>query len=115
VNEGQVVMTSDSLSDPRITYPADFAERLQEAGYRAILAVPLAVQRQTVGVLAVGDVAGRVYTQEEVQVVQAFAAQAALAFANAQLYEDAKRPRPSARARPRTSSWPCSAMSCAIR
>ena len=96
VAEGQVVMTSDSLADPRITYPADFADRLQQAGYRAILAVPLSVEGQTVGVLAVGDVAGRVYTEEEVRLVQAFAAQAALAFAHARLYEQAKRGRAEA-------------------
>jgi signal transduction histidine kinase/ActR/RegA family two-component response regulator len=96
VAEGQVVTTSDSLADPRITYPADFADRLQQAGYRAILAVPLSVEGQTVGVLAVGDVAGRVYTEEEVRLVQAFAAQAALAFAHARLYEQAKRGRAEA-------------------
>ena len=96
VAEGQVVMTSDSLADPRITYPADFAARLQQAGYRAILAVPLSVEGQTVGVLAVGDVVGRVFSEEEVRLVQAFAAQAALAFAHARLYEQAKRGRAEA-------------------
>jgi signal transduction histidine kinase/ActR/RegA family two-component response regulator len=96
VAEGRVVMTSDSLADPRITYPDDFRDRLQQAGYRAILAVPLSVEGQTVGVLAVGDVAGRVFTEEEVRLVQAFAAQAALAFAHARLYEQAKRGRAEA-------------------
>jgi len=96
VTEGQLIMTSDSLADPRITYPADFRERLEQAGYRAILAVPLSVEGQTVGVLAVGDVAGRVFSEEEVRLVQAFAAQAALAFAHARLYEQAKRGRAEA-------------------
>ncbi len=96
VAEGRVVMTSDSLADPRITYPADFADRLQQAGYRAILAVPLSVEGQTVGVLAVGDVAGRVFTEGEIRLVQAFAAQAALAFAHARLYEQARRGRAEA-------------------
>jgi signal transduction histidine kinase/CheY-like chemotaxis protein len=96
VAEDRMVMTPDSLADPRINYPADFAERLREAGYRAILAVPLAVEGQTVGVLAVGDMVGRVFTDEEIQLVQAFAAQAALAFANARLYEEAKRRRAEA-------------------
>jgi len=89
-------MTSDSLADPRITYPADFADRLEQAGYRAILAVPLSVEGQTVGVLAVGDVAGRVFTDREVRLVEAFAAQAALAFAHARLFEQARRGRAEA-------------------
>ena len=96
VAEGRVVMTSDSLADPRITYPADFADRLEQAGYRAILAVPLSVEGQTVGVLAVGDVAGRVFTDGEVHLVEAFAAQAALAFAHARLFEQARRGRAEA-------------------
>ena len=96
VAEGRVVMTSDSLADPRITYPADFADRLEQAGYRAILAVPLSVEGQTVGVLAVGDVAGRVFTDREVRLVEAFAAQAALAFAHARLFEQARRGRAEA-------------------
>jgi len=96
VVEGRTVMTPDSLADPRIKYPADFAERLRQAGYRAILAVPLAVEGKTVGVLAVGDVPGRVFTDEEIQLVQAFAAQATLAFANARLYDEAKRRRAEA-------------------
>ena len=96
VTEGQLIMTSDSLADPRITYPADFRERLEQAGYRAILAVPLSVEGQTVGVLAVGDVAGRAFTDGEVHLVQAFAAQAALAFAHARLFEQARRGRAEA-------------------
>src|SRR5258706_487191 len=60
---------------------------------RAVLAVPLMVKGQVVGGLGVVDVSGRVFTDEDVRLAQAFADQAAVALENARLYADAERRR----------------------
>ena len=90
---GHPVWSPDFLADPRFQVPDWLADRATAEDYRAVLAVPLKTQDEVTGVLGVGDVAGRVFTEEDVQLLSAFADQAAIAFHNARVYAQTERAR----------------------
>jgi len=87
------VVTSDLLADPRIPQPPDHQVRMKRAGFGAVLAVPLVVQGRVIGALSLGDTVGRQFTDEEVQVVEAFADRAAIALETARLYQEVRDAR----------------------
>ena len=88
--ERRLVMTADILTDPSIpTTPAIRAQFLPTP-LRALLALPLVVGDVVIGVLATGDRSGRVFDDEEIRVLGAFADQAAIALENARLYRRAR-------------------------
>jgi GAF domain-containing protein/CheY-like chemotaxis protein len=91
VSERQPVVTADILTDPRIALPPEARARIGAGPYRAVLAVPLLVQDGVRGALSVRDRTGRVFTADEIQLVQTFADQAAVALENARLYAEATR------------------------
>lgn len=91
VRERRVITSLNVLEDPEILLTPDLRSRVERAGYRAVLAVPLRVQDSIIGALGVGDRAGRVFDPEEIELVQAFADQAAIALENARLYEQAQQ------------------------
>jgi signal transduction histidine kinase/DNA-binding response OmpR family regulator len=72
--------------------PGDLA-RTQQARRRAELVLPLVLKDEVAGVLLVEDREGRVFTDEEARLAEAFADQAALALENAELYVQAERRR----------------------
>src|SRR5206468_579198 len=90
VRERRPVASPDMLADDRFTLPAETRALAAKAPGRAILAVPLRAHERVVGVLNVSGLTGRVFGEEEVRLVEAFAAHAAVALENAQLYEDAR-------------------------
>lgn len=87
IQTGRPMSSSDLFTDSRVTLTPEVKERIEQAGYRSVLAVPLRFQDQVIGALGVGDQVGRVFHAEEVRLVEAFADQVALALQNAQLYE----------------------------
>ncbi|OGL18183.1 MAG: hypothetical protein A3F92_02420 [Candidatus Rokubacteria bacterium RIFCSPLOWO2_12_FULL_71_22] len=89
VRERRPVFTEDILADPRVRLPAEVRARIEPAPYRAVLAVPLVTTERAIGALSVADGAGRVFGPEDVRLVEAFAAQAAVALDNARLYAEA--------------------------
>jgi len=93
LREGRPVSTPDILNDPRITLNPETRSRIEQAGHRSVLAVPLTIAGRVTGVLAVGDVTGRAFDAEEVQRLQDFGNQAAIALENARLFalETARR------------------------
>jgi GAF domain-containing protein/DNA-binding response OmpR family regulator len=91
VRERQPLVTVDVLTDSRIVLPPAVRARIERGPYRAVLAVPLLVQDRVIGVLSVRDRAGRAFSAEEIQLVQTFADQAAVALENARLYVEATR------------------------
>ena len=93
VSENRAVSSPDILSDPALALDAELRARVESSGLRASLAVPLKVKETILGVLAVIDLAGRVFTEAETALLQTFADQAALALQNARLYEEAERRR----------------------
>ena len=91
VRERRAVVTPDLLSDPRVTLTPEIRAAIQRAPYRAVLAVPLLAKDSVVGALGIGDRAGRAFDDGEVQLAQAFAAQAAVALENSRLHEELHR------------------------
>src|SRR5262249_29383440 len=75
------------LADPELTLAPEVRAQLEQRPPRAGLAVPLLRHDAVLGVLALVDAAGRAFAEDEIALVQAFAAQAATALHNAQLYQ----------------------------
>ena len=98
VAEGRAVATADVFDDPACVLTDDLRAGLRASGDAALLCVPLRVKGRVIGTLSVGDRAGRVFTEAEVQLLQAFADQAALALENARLFslETARRAQTAA-------------------
>ena len=71
---------------------------MERAPFRAVMALPLLVQERMVGVLVLGDRVGRVFSDEEIRLAQAFADQAAQAIWNARLFAETERSEREARA-----------------
>jgi PAS domain S-box-containing protein len=88
VRERQAVLTPNILTDPRVVLTPELRAAIEHAQYHAVLAVPLLVQDRVVGALGVGDLAGRCFGTEDIEIVRAFADQAAIALENHQLYGD---------------------------
>jgi GAF domain-containing protein len=91
LRERTAVTTPDLLADPRVVLSPDLRGRIERAGYRAALAVPLLVRDRVIGALAVGGRPDHVFDAEEVSLAQAFATEAAVAIDNAQLYAETTR------------------------
>jgi len=88
VHTRQYVVTADILTDPRFTLPAAVRASVERTPVRAVLALPLLRDGQVIGALSLGDDAGRTFDAEALAVAWLFAAHAATAFANAQLYTE---------------------------
>ena len=89
--EGRPVASSDVFNDPMIVLSSEVAETARRTGHGAVLAVPLRAKGRIIGTLALGDAAGRIFSETEAALLQAFGDQAALALENAQLYEQNRR------------------------
>ena len=89
--ECRPVVTGDFLADERIAVTSETRRKLTGVGSRAILTVPMVAHGRVIGVLVVGDRAGRSFTADETRLAQAFADHAAMAFENARLFAEAER------------------------
>jgi signal transduction histidine kinase/DNA-binding response OmpR family regulator len=76
--------------------PVHGADPNEDGSLGSLLAVPLVAAGEIVGALALGDVAGRRYSERETALVAAFGAQAGLALHNARLFADSERRRQAA-------------------
>src|SRR5439155_496291 len=85
-------------NDPSLYAPADFRAWVARFDTRALAAAPLRSKGAVVGVLAVGDRAGRVFTDNEIRLLQTFADQAAIAIRNADLFAAERASRAQAEA-----------------
>jgi GAF domain-containing protein/CheY-like chemotaxis protein len=92
------IVSPNLLTDARIMLTPDVRARIEQAGYRSVLSVPLLVKDAVIGALSVGDIEGRVFNEDEVRLTRAFADHAAVAFQNARLYTEANRRRLEAEA-----------------
>ncbi len=88
VRERQPVLTPNVLTDSRVVLTPDLRSAIERAQYHAVLALPLLVQDRVVGALGLGDLAGRSFDADDVEIARAFADQAAIALDNHQLYGD---------------------------
>ncbi|MGD9615704.1 MAG: ATP-binding protein [Alphaproteobacteria bacterium] len=93
---GRTAMTGDPVEVPDLSHASDFIEAktwapLGRAGYRALLAVPLLFEGRILGGLVVLRRELGNFSTETVGLVEAFAAQSALAVRNAKLFEEQRR------------------------
>jgi len=93
VGRRQPVVTPNLLADPQIVFTREMRARLEQAPYRAVLAIPLIAQEEVFGALSVCLSEGRVFGGDDIRLAQAFADQAAVALQNARLYDEALRRR----------------------
>lgn len=91
--ERRLIYTSQLLSDPSIVVPEWFVEMAKADGIQSAVGLPLTVGGEVVGGLAVGDGPGREFTEEEIDLLSAFAGHAAIAIQNARLFGEAERRR----------------------
>jgi PAS domain S-box-containing protein len=91
VDKRDAVVSADLLGDPRFAYPPATRARIEAARHRVGLAVPLVVHGCITGALFVGILPGRAFSADDIRLVTAFADQAAIAIANAELYGEARR------------------------
>jgi GAF domain-containing protein len=90
IAERKIVTTPDVLREPRVQLSPELRERVVRNGIGAVVGVPLLTRESIVGALALGDRRGREFSADELQALQAFADQTALALENARLYAAAQ-------------------------
>src|SRR5207248_10142541 len=86
VVEGRAVATPDALADAATRVSDDLRANFRASGDVAVLAVPMRAKGVIIGALGVADQRGRVFTDGEAALLQAFADQATLALENARLF-----------------------------
>ena len=88
---GSTAVTREPTQIPDIEDPS-YQSRLRDvllgAGFRALLAVPLLIDQQVIGALAVSRKLPGPFAEDIVELLRTFAAQSALAIQNARLYRD---------------------------
>ncbi len=87
VLEGETVAIRDPQTDPRWQYP-EAAEREKLA---SVLSLPLKARDSILGVMRIYAHQKRDFTDEEIELLSAFAQGAAVAIENAELYEESRR------------------------
>jgi signal transduction histidine kinase/ActR/RegA family two-component response regulator len=83
---GEALVLSDPAADPRLI-PAHRAA-MERLGYRALIAVPIKAGERIAGVLSVQTRRRLGFSEEDIEVVTAFAAQVGVALHNNRLYEE---------------------------
>ncbi|MGH7341412.1 MAG: GAF domain-containing protein, partial [Candidatus Rokuibacteriota bacterium] len=87
---GRPAWTHDPLTDGRFRVVEELRRGYELAGVASLLSIPLRVKGKVIGVLSLGDVAGRVFSESEIVLVQTVADHAAAAVENMRLYEEAR-------------------------
>ena len=80
----KAVQIADVLADPDYTY----RDMQKAAGYRSLLGVPLMRGSEPIGVLFLGRLTVRPFTEKQVELVSTFADQAVIAMENVRLFDE---------------------------
>lgn len=91
VESGKIQVIADTRDEPDAVFP-----RLEGKELLSLVAVPLIVENQTLGVLSAYSETPNAFDDEAVELLQAFGAQASTALQNASLYAEAQRGREAA-------------------
>jgi adenylate cyclase len=85
---GRVALSKSSEQIPDVLADPEYSYGAQEiVGYRALLGVPIILDEELIGAIVVGRDTPGVFADHQVELVNAFADQAAIAISNARLYE----------------------------
>jgi signal transduction histidine kinase len=90
IHERRPVWSADLLDDPEFDLSPTTRATVEAEGYRAVLSVPLLARDRPLGALALYRDAPGPFSEDEIDVMQLFAAQAAIAVENAALYRRAQ-------------------------
>jgi class 3 adenylate cyclase len=91
---GRVALTGDVVQIPDVLADAEYNYGGQAiVGFQSLLGVPIVLEGELIGALAVGRNRRGLFTDDQVGAVRAFADQAAVAIANARLLEAVERQR----------------------
>ena len=93
IAERRPVWSTDLLNDPAFDLTPSTRTAVEAEGYRAVLSVPLLVGERALGALVTYRDDPGPFSGRQVELLQAFADQAALALENARLYEESERRR----------------------
>jgi PAS domain S-box-containing protein len=91
--ERRPVWSADLLNDPAFDLTPSTRAAVEVEGYRAVLSVPLLVGERVLGALVTYRDDVGPFSDRQVELMQAFAHQAALALENSRLYEESERRR----------------------
>jgi signal transduction histidine kinase/DNA-binding response OmpR family regulator len=89
IHERRPVWTPDILEDPALELTAPTRAIIEAEGYRSVLSVPLLAGERALGAIVVYRDAVGSFSEDDIEVTQVFAAQAAVALENAALYQRA--------------------------
>src|SRR5262245_13908588 len=98
VIEKRPLWTRDILDEPSVVLTPEFRRGLAGAGHHAVLAVPLQVKGEVIGAVSTAHAEIRTFSQADIDLLQAFADQAALAMRNVQLFAREQTARAEAEA-----------------
>ena len=93
IAERRPVWSADLLNDPAFDLTPSTRAAVEAEGYRAVLSVPLLVGERVLGALVTYRDDVGPFSVRQVELMQAFAHQAALALENSRLYEESERRR----------------------
>jgi signal transduction histidine kinase/CheY-like chemotaxis protein len=91
IDSGRPLRIADLLDDKAPPLDDDARRRIESSDVRSLLAVPLRVQDRITGVLSIAGIAGRIFSDAEVALLEAFASQAALALENSRSHAEVVR------------------------
>ena len=93
IAERKPVWSADLLNDPVFDLTPSTRAAVEAEGYRGVLSVPLLVGDRVLGALVTYRDEPGPFSDRQVELLQAFGDQAALALENARLYEESERRR----------------------
>jgi PAS domain S-box-containing protein len=91
IAEGKPIWSRDTLNDPQIFLTDEMRDYQIRSGNRSMIVMPLRAHEKLIGTLTLSDRTGRIYSDNEVELLQTFGDQAALALENARLFEQTER------------------------
>ena len=91
---GRVALSGETVQIPDVEADPDYTwEAIRTIGNRALLGVPILMDEELIGAIAVGRRAPERFSDEQIELVKTFADQAAIAIANARLIDAVERQR----------------------